>query len=117
MVVTQLAARLLRRLRQLHLDGLQFEQDVMGGAIQKFALFGKDEATGMAMEQLDADVLLQRRDLAADRGLRQMKLVGCMGEGPGLSGRVENTQLVPVQRHAAPSHRLFRRLLDGSDGG
>ncbi|MNE62417.1 hypothetical protein D3C80_1576960 [compost metagenome] len=52
----------------------------MGGAIEQFALFSQDQAAGMAVKQLYAHVLFKGADLAADRRLGQMQLVGGMRE-------------------------------------
>ena len=79
----------------------------MGGAIEQFALFGQDQAAGMAVEELDADILLQRGDLAADGRLGQVQLVGGMGKGPSFRSRMKNAQFVPVQRHAGPPHGAY----------
>lgn len=103
----QLAARLVGRLGQLHLDRFELKENVMRGAVQQFALFGQDQTAGMAMEQLDADILLQCADLAADGGLGQVQFVGRMRERSRFGSRVKNTQLVPVQWHAASPHRLY----------
>ena len=92
----QLAGRLVGVLGQLDLDAFQLHQNFMGGAIEDFALFGEDQAAGMAMEQLDADILLQRRDLAADGRLGKVQLVGRMGERSRFRRRMENAQFVPV---------------------
>ena len=53
----------------------------MGSAIENFALFGKDEATGVTMEQRDIQILLERADLPAHRRLREAEIVARMGEG------------------------------------
>ena len=92
----QLAGRLVGVLGQLNLDAFQLHQHFMGGAIKNFALFGEDQAAGMAMKQLDADILLERAHLAADGRLGQMQLVGRMGERSRFRRRMENTQFVPV---------------------
>lgn len=104
---TQLAARLVGRLGQLHLDRFELQENVVCGAVKQFALFGQDQPASMAMKQLDADILLECADLTADGGLGQMQFVGCVRERSRFGSRVKNTQLVPVQWHAASPHRLY----------
>ena len=73
-------------------------------AIEQFTLFGEDEPAGMAVKQLDADILLKRRYLPADRGLGEVQLVGGMGKRACFRCSMEYPQLVPVQRHARTFH-------------
>src|SRR5262249_29026081 len=54
-----------------------------------------------AVEQRDAEALLQRADLAAHRRLAQVQRLARMGEAAGLGDRVEDAQLVPVHGHSA----------------
>ncbi|MNE66428.1 hypothetical protein D3C80_1619810 [compost metagenome] len=98
----QLAARLVRRLAQLHLDAFKLHQHFMRGPVEDLALLGQDQAAGMAVKQLDADILFERAHLAADRRLREMELVCRMRERPSLGRRVKNAQFVPIQRHEVP---------------
>lgn len=102
----QLAARLVGRLGQLHLDRFELQQNVMGRAIEQLALFGQDEAARVAVEKLDANVLLESTDLSANGGLRQVQLVGRMRERARFGSRVKDTQLIPIQWHAVSPHRL-----------
>jgi hypothetical protein len=68
----------------------------MGGAEQQVALLGEDQAAGMAVEQRDRKLLLQRADLARYRRLRQAKLLAGMREAPCFRSRVKDLQLVPI---------------------
>ena len=110
----QRAGRLVLVLGQLGLDALELDQHVMRGAEQHLALLGQHQAARVAVEQRHADILLERADLPRDRRLRQMQLLGGMGERASLRRGVKHAQLVPVQRHAVPSSRLaaglFRRF-------
>jgi len=38
----------------------------VGGAVRAVLLFGRDQATGVAVEELDTDVLFKRALMAAD---------------------------------------------------
>ena len=44
-------------------------KDVMGGAIQQLALFGQNQATGMAVKKRNLDAFFKRADLSADSRL------------------------------------------------
>ena len=107
------------------------------------ALFGEDQAAGVAVEEGDAEVLLQGADLPAHRRLAHVELLAGMGEGAGLGGGVEDPELVPVhpaaysaasadrlrlgeellgleRRHAAQAgggHRLAEDLVGDVAGG
>src|SRR5437763_8286316 len=78
----------------------------MSGTVEHLALFGQDEAAGMAVEQRYIEILLERADLAAHRRLRQAELMTGMGEAAGFRHRMENPELVPVHRHDCYS-RMF----------
>src|SRR5919197_1445482 len=52
----------------------------------------------MPMEQRDAEIPLQGRDLTADGRLAHTKHVARMREAAGLGGGVENSELVPIHR-------------------
>ena len=81
----------------------------MGGTIEQLALFGEDEAAGMAVEQRYAEILLEGADLTADGGLAHVQRVAGVGETPGMGGGMEYSELVPI--HLNP---LCRPL--GADG-
>ena len=55
------------RLVEIFARRLQLHEDVMRGAEQQVALLGEDQAAGVAVEQRDRQLLLQRRDLARHR--------------------------------------------------
>jgi hypothetical protein len=92
---------------QLVSDRLELHQHFVGGLVEDLTLFRQDQATGMAVKQLGADVHLQRGDLPRDGRLRQMQLLGGMGEGAGFRGSMKNAQFVPIEWHQAlfPSAR------------
>ncbi|MEY9583171.1 hypothetical protein ABIA15_001928 [Sinorhizobium fredii] len=78
------------------LDALELHQHFVRRPIEHFALFGQNQPARMAMKQLDADILLERTDLAADGGLREMEFVSRMRERAGLRRRMKYAQFVPV---------------------
>ena len=86
----QRARRPVLVLGELGLDGLELDQDVVGGAEQHLALLGQHQAARVPVEQRHADILLQRADLARDRRLRQMQLVGGMRERASLRRGVKH---------------------------
>jgi hypothetical protein len=51
------------------------------------------------VEQRDAQRLLERLDLARNGGLAEVQRFARVGEAAGLGHRVEDAQLVPVERH------------------
>ena len=59
----EVAARPLAAVGELGARRLQLHEHVMRGAEQQVALFGEDQAAGMAMEQRHRELLLQRADL------------------------------------------------------
>ena len=46
-------------------------EDLVRGAVEQLALLGQDQAAGVAVEQRHVEALLERADLAADRGLAE----------------------------------------------
>ncbi len=76
----QLALGPVLGFRQLRLGHGELREHFMGGAIEQLALFGQDEAAGMAVEEGDVEAFLQRRDLARDRGLAEIQHLTRMGE-------------------------------------
>jgi hypothetical protein len=60
----EVAARPLAAVGQLCARRLQLHEHVMGGAEQQVALFGEDQAAGVAVEQRDRQFLLERAHLS-----------------------------------------------------
>ena len=58
---------------------------------QRLALAGYLEPARTAHEQRHAEPLLERLDLVADRGLRDVQLLGGVGEAGVAGGRLERT--------------------------
>ena len=81
----------------------------MHRAEQHLALFGQDEAAGMAVEERRAEIVFERADLAADRRLAQAQRLAGVGEGAGVGGRLKDAQLVPVHGRSPPSPNRSRR--------
>ena len=100
----QRAGRLLGGFGQPRSGCIELEQHLVGGAEELVALLGEDETAGMAVEEGNAEILLQRAHLPAHRRLAHVEVLTGMGERPGLCGRVEDAQLVPVQ-HRSPATR------------
>ena len=65
---------------ELGARGLELHEHFMRGAVQHLALFGQDQAAGMAVKQRDRKLGLQRRNLARYRRLRQAEPLAGMGE-------------------------------------
>ena len=77
-------------------DLLQPLQQLAGRPLQDAALLGQHQRPMPALEQGDAQVLLQRPDLPADRRLGDEQLLGRLGEGEVARRRLE--ALDQVQR-------------------
>ena len=66
----QVAVRPLAAVGQLGARGLELHGDVVRGPVEQFALFGENEAAGVAMKQRNREFLLQCAHLARNRRLR-----------------------------------------------
>ena len=87
---SQHAGRPILGLLQPCLDGFELHQHVVRRAVEELALFGEDQAAGMAVKQRHRQFLLERADLARHRRLRQAELLTRMGEASRLGGGVED---------------------------
>ena len=92
----QIAVRSLATVGELCACRFELHEHVVRGVMKKLALLRENEPAGMAVKQRDAELLLQCRDLARHRRLRQAKLLAGMGEAAGFGGGVENLELVPI---------------------
>ena len=84
-------------------DLLQALQQLGGGALQHAALLGQHQRARPALEQGDAQVLLQRPDLPADRRLRDEQLLGRLGEAEVAGRGLEALDQVERRQVEAPS--------------
>ena len=84
-------------LGHLGFDLLQLPVHAVGGAEQLLADLGEHEAAGVADEELQPQVFLERRNLPADGRLAHVQLFGGVGEAPGFGGGVEDAELVPIE--------------------
>jgi hypothetical protein len=75
---------------------------------QKLPLVGQEQPTIEPAEQLGAQVLLERLDLVADRGLGHEQLLGRLGEAQQARRGLEGAQR--VQWRQAGRHRLSNRI-------
>ena len=92
--------RLGRRVGEQRLRRLQLAHHFGDGAVEQFALLGQHEAAGVAMEERDLEILLERRDLAAHGRLAHVQRFARMREAAGRCGGVEDPELVPIHfRH------------------
>ena len=66
------------------------------GIKQQFALLGENQPTGMAVKQGGIQRFFQRSNLAADRRLRQVKLIPRMRQAADLGDRMKDSKLVPI---------------------
>ena len=65
---------------QLGADLVQPRQHLADRTLQRVAVFGESQCAVQAAEQRQAVVVFQRRDLAADRRLRQREFIGGLRE-------------------------------------
>ena len=61
----ELAVRPLAAVGQLGARRFELHEHVVGGAVEQLALLGEDEPAGVAVEQRDAELLLERARPAA----------------------------------------------------
>ena len=101
-VVTVRCGRRRSALRSRSVDLLQPLQQLGGGALQHAALLGQHQRAVPALEQRDAQVLLQRPDLPADGRLRDEQLLGRLGEGEVAGRRLEALDQVQRGQVEAP---------------
>ena len=67
------------------------------GIVQKGASCGSQcDRTACPVEERDAETVLQGMDLLGDRGLRNIKLIGCFREAAALGGSHEISELVCI---------------------
>ena len=99
----EFAVRPLAAVGELGARRLQLHEHFMRRAVEHVALFGEDQAAGVAVKQRDRQLGFQRRNLARDRRLRQPEPLAGMGEGAGLGRGVKHFQLVPVHRGVGPA--------------
>ena len=67
-----------------------------GGVEQKLALLGQDQSARVAVEEVGIKLFLKPANLPTDGRLRQVKLVPCMGQRPGIGHGVKNSEFVPI---------------------
>jgi hypothetical protein len=75
---------------ELGLGHRQLGEDVVGRAVEQLALLGEDEAAGMAVEEGDAEALLERAHLPAHRRLGEVQRLAGVREAAGLGDRVKD---------------------------
>ena len=92
-------------------DLLQPLQQLGGRALQDAALLGQHQRAVPALEQGDAQVLLQRADLPADGGLGDEQLLGRLGEGEVACRRLEALDQVQRGEIEAPLLHYIRSCM------
>ena len=78
------------------LGGRELVHDLARRAEQHLALLGQHQAAGMAVEERDLQLLLERADLPADGRLAHAQRLTGMGEAAGLGGGMKDAELIPV---------------------
>ena len=104
----ELAIRLLAAVGELGARRLELHEHVVGDAVEHLALFGQDQAAGVAVKQRNRELLLQCADLPGHRRLRQAELLTRMGEAAGFGGSVKHLELVPIHRVPGRHRRAIR---------
>ena len=77
---------------------------------QKLPLFGENQPPRVAVEQRRAEAFLQRANLPADRGLRQVERLAGMGQTARIGDHVKYPELVPIHRNTF-THFEHRTLI------
>jgi hypothetical protein len=86
----EIAIRALAAVGQFSARRFKLHEHFVGGPIEQLALLGQDEATRMAVEQRNRELLLQRAYLARDRRLGEAELLPRMCETARLCGGVKH---------------------------
>src|SRR5579883_2433963 len=105
---SKLAVGLFAALCKGHLGRLKLSHDLACRAKQELALLCEHQAAGMAVKQLNFEILLEGAHLAADRRLAKPQRLTRLGKGPGGRRRAKSPQLVPIHP-VAPSATLLGR--------
>ena len=79
---------------------------------QNLAGLGLCDLLSSAIKELDANILLERLDLEADCGLRQIQLFSCLAEAALLGNGSENNQAKIIETR----HRMIRTPLASGKG-
>src|SRR6266487_5034973 len=95
----QLTVRPLAAVGELRPRGFEFHEHIVRGVMEQLALLGQNEPARMAVEQRDAQLLLEGRHLSRYRRLREAELLAGMREAARLGGGVENLEFVPIHAH------------------
>ena len=93
----QLALRLLAELGEQLL--LEREQPLRA-PVEAAAGLGRLDAAARAVDELQAEPLLERADLQAHRGLRDAELLRRLREAPSLDDRAERCELTRVHKQS-----------------
>ena len=105
----EFAGRPLARLDEAGAGRLEPHAHVARGAEEQVALFGQDQAAGMAVEERRFQLALEGADLPAHGGLAEAEVVPGAREAAGFGDRVENPDLVPVHGGIPPMPRIVSR--------
>src|SRR3546814_19101797 len=71
--------------------------------IERETVFRRRDAHGRAVQQRLADLVLQLRELLAERRLRDVELAGGLRQAPALDDLHEVTKLADIHGYASPS--------------
>ncbi len=74
----------------------------MGGLLEDAALLGELQPAGVAVEERDPELRLERGDLARDRRLGALELLAGRGQAAGVGDGVKYPELVPVHVASSP---------------
>src|SRR5262249_35697242 len=110
----QLSVRPLAAVGQLGARRFELHEHVVRRVMEELALLGQNEPARMAVEQRNAELLLERRHLPRHRRLSQAELPAGPGEAAGLGGGMETLELVPVHGHLCTRQGLHSAATAGS---
>ena len=104
----QRAGRDVLALGHLGFDLLQFPVHAVRGAEQLLADFGEDEAAGVADEELEAEIVLERGNLPGDGRLAHVQLFGGVGEASRTQRQCGRCEACPNRASTIPPLRRVR---------
>ena len=87
---------------------LLHREQPLRAAVEAVARLGRLDAPAGAVEQLQAEPLLERPDLQADRRLGDAELLRRLGEAPALDDRAERCELTRIHKQSLCTERARR---------
>ena len=95
----------LRHVREIAFDLAKLLDHRLRFRAEMFADARRDESSPGALEELPADALLEIRELVAERGLGEVKLLTCASEIAELGNRGDESEIADFEANHGPGGR------------